>query len=301
MVQALLAEALLAEYDVRLISVHALAHGGGKPVYRVTCNDGTQWIVRALPPDANDYLRSSLANAAIILAYLARQHYPAERILSTTNGHSTAAHDGWQLLVTSNLGVPLQTWPGNKDGAEAHAEPPVGLCDYHRLGATLGRLHALPMDGTPLPDAINLPRRDLVWVAGQLASWEGRVPAALRSEYSHLVAVVDGTDFCEGLPQVLLHSDCHPWNAVRTQTDEIVLVDWDGAGIGPTVIDVGQLIGKCHLGKGRPNEEVIQALVSGYSRYRRLTAAEIARLPDACRTVHWCCWAAISHNASTAR
>lgn len=56
-----------------------------------------------------------------------------------------------------------------------------------------------------------------------------------------LIAAVESVDSCEVLPTVIIHNDYHPANIIQTTGGQLVPVDWEGAGLGPAVIDVGFL------------------------------------------------------------
>jgi Ser/Thr protein kinase RdoA (MazF antagonist) len=67
-----------------------------------------------------------------------------------------------------------------------------------------------------------------------------------------------------------------------------VLIDWEGAGLGPAVIDVGFLLVSSEIEAFRPNQlpsdpERVSAIVAGYCQYHRLSAIEMDRLADAIR------------------
>lgn len=85
----------------------------------------------------------------------------------------------------------------------------------------------------------------------------------------------------ENLPTVIVHGDCHPRNAIQTSSGEVVLIDWEKAGIGPAVLDIGALLLRCHPLWLRPNTPLIQAVIDGYCQYRPLTSFEFDALFDA--------------------
>lgn len=80
--------------------------------------------------------------------------------------------------------------------------------------------------------------------------------------------------------------DCWPANAVRVNDEAIALIDWDGAGIGPVILDSGYLLLTCHLDVPqlpamRPDKPRIAAVVQGYYQHRVPTKAELEVLSDA--------------------
>ena len=68
----------------------------------------------------------------------------------------------------------------------------------------------------------------------------------------------------------------------------MILIDWDGSGIGPAVIDVGFVLLSVDTGGIigpvlEPDPTRLDALLDGYQKQHTLSKAEIERLPDAIR------------------
>src|SRR5262249_53760634 len=170
--------------------------------------------------------------------FLEQRGYHAERIVRATHGSELLTTvDGWQVLVTTFIG-----------GTATDFSAPR----LRRLGSALGRLHALEPrapEGTvrPLPRAGMLPGNELRWAADRLATVESRVPGTLRPRYDALASAIREAHRCEDLPVVIIHNDCHPANSVVTPDGAVVLWDWEGAGLGPAVIDGGFLVSSCGL------------------------------------------------------
>jgi len=159
------------------------------------------------------------------------------------------------------------------------------------LGATLGRLHALqPIATTPaaLPLAEMRPVNEISWALSQITGVKAQVPKYLYARYDTLVAALHNIRPCEELPRVVIHNDCHTANAVRTAAEQVILIDWEGAGLGPAVLDVGFLLSSSDT-ESRwtpalpPDPARVAAVVDGYCQYHMLTPAELEYLPDAIR------------------
>ena len=61
-----------------------------------------------------------------------------------------------------------------------------------------------------------------------------------RSPFAREVSeVIDQLPRFEGLSQSVIHADLNLENAILTPNNELVLVDWEDAGVGPTVLDLG--------------------------------------------------------------
>jgi len=184
--------------------------------------------------------------------------------------------EGWQLLVMTFVeGEPLVFSPAS----------------LRLLGARLGQLHALdPVAAAravpPLHRAGMLPTNELAWALRQLRAVEALVPESRRARYDWLLAAIAALDRCEGLPAAVIHNDCHPGNAVLTPEGEVVLIDWEGAGFGPAIIDLGFLLSSCDISVPwtpplPPDPARLRAIIAGYRQHRQLNTAELARLPDA--------------------
>jgi Ser/Thr protein kinase RdoA (MazF antagonist) len=244
--------------------------GVSKPVFRASAG-GSRWVLRVYPAGTE---ADAEADAAL-LGFLQGRDYPAERAVATMDGRPSArTPDGSSVLLTGFVsGRPTGFTPGA----------------LRRLGAEVGRLHALRLNGTsPLRRATMLPRREVAYARSRLASVAGRVPRELRRRCAEVEDSLERLDWCEALPEVLIHNDCHPGNSVRPPEGEVVLVDWDGAGLGPAVVDLGFLLVSCEVTAFAPNRlpadpRRLAAVVDGYKDYRTPSADELDRLPSAIR------------------
>jgi len=269
-----LVEPVKTGYDIANFSLHALASDSGKHIFRVEPASGQKLILRAYPSNQDEKLQ----NLITILSFLEDRRYPAERIIPTASGNSIIEHNGWRLLMTTHI-----------DGSSADYTFPA----LHSLAAMVGRLHALRASPQinkkeMLPEAEMLPAREITYALMQLTSAKPLLPCNLYHRYDALVAALQNVDLCDDLPTALIHNDCHPANAVHTPTGQVILIDWEGAGSGPAVIDVGFLLASCDTESPwtppLPLDPArVIALVDGYCQHHVLTRAELERLPDAIR------------------
>ncbi|CAN5564849.1 hypothetical protein BH10CHL1_BH10CHL1_07320 [soil metagenome] len=282
-----LAELIERQYRTSAVKLHMLANGW-KKVYRIEHASQPDWIVRAYPPPSDENLPVNIAALAAVLLFLEEQNYPAERVVRTTTGASVIQEEDWQLLMTTFVGQALTAWqPVAQANAPQITPSRENLGDDPKilfaLGAALGQLHALSPTSR-LPLAGMLPSRELGWAATNLVTVAPQVPAHLQAQYQYLLTMTQNADRYEDLPFVLIHNDCNPSNAAITPTGQIRLIDWESAGRGPALIDVGILLSNCFSKQTmRIDQAAIMAVVDGYSQQRQLTEAELARLPDAIR------------------
>ena len=139
-----------------------------------------------------------------------------------------------------------------------------------------------------LSKAEMLPTTELAYAWLELIKVAGSVPKTLQQQYDILANAIHTLNRCENAPLVVIHNDCHPGNAIRVSSNEILLIDWQGAGLGPAVIDVGFLLASCEIPfQGIASidltQERIPAIIEGYCQYHTLASTELDLLPDAIR------------------
>jgi len=265
---------LESRYDTHITGSTPFYEEAERAVYRVDRRDGLPWVVR-LFPRARSLER--VLGAAVVLRHVEQQGIPAERLVAAADGSLVIDLDGCGVLVTRFI-------PGGRLDRS--------IDRLRRLGEAVGLLHALP----PVPDvdpflsrrAGALPKEDLAFARACLTRIAGRVPRDLRDEYEDLRVALDATHDCEDLPHGLIHSDCHLANVLRTPGGHVVLFDWEGAGQGPRVADLGLLLYSCAIQApyeppGPTNLGRVDAVIDGYARCHTPSRAELDRLPDAAR------------------
>lgn len=101
-------------------------------------------------------------------------------------------------------------------------------------------------------------------------------------------AACHALDYFEDMPCTLLHGDAHPWNAICSDDGAVTLIDWDSAGLGPSIVDLGFLLLSAYGGgidKPAVNWDAsrVRAVARGYAAVRTPEAAELSRLAAAIR------------------
>ena len=274
-----LAGVLTRHYGAGGLTLHPLLLTEDRNLYRIERVGEPPWLLHAAAPQASP---AGFRRDVAVLTFLEQCGYPAPRVVRAADGSAIGMWERRPVLVTTFI-----------DGEPTGFSP----ARLGRLGAMLGRLHALSPPSPPssttvaqamLPPALMLPRREIAVALSWLADVRDSVPPRHQARYDLVEAACHALDDWEDLPAVLIHNDCHPGNSVWTAGGDVVLIDWEGAGLGPAVIDVGFLLVSCEIEAFRPNRlppdpERVQAIVDGYCRYHRLTAAELDRLGDAIR------------------
>jgi thiamine kinase-like enzyme len=123
--------------------------------------------------------------------------------------------------------------------------------------------------------------KDLTRIADQ-------VPPDLQGVYTFSLETLSRIEQWADVPMAVTHTDCWANNAIRTPGGQMVLIDWDGAGLGPAILDVGYLLVACHAFLPEwpqiiPSRERIAAVLNGYTQQRAITSAERVVLVDSIR------------------
>jgi Ser/Thr protein kinase RdoA (MazF antagonist) len=210
-----------------------------------------------------------LYGRAATLEWLASRGYPAPRTVPTRTGEPVGVAGIWLTWATTCVaGRPLAPGDGGLD----------------LLGESLARLHALGAPNGAVGKAPWYPETAVAAALRRLDAVETLLPVDWRPMHAEfrqaLLALRQAA-----LPMTVIHGDAWPANAVRTGVTQVTLVDWENAGLGLAVTDLGRCLLECHLDPGLPADEPaawhiqpdrvrIAALLAGYSRLRRLNNAE---------------------------
>jgi Ser/Thr protein kinase RdoA (MazF antagonist) len=261
-----------APADVRRLYGSA---SGARVGYLIAPPGGAAMMVRAfrgdeqlpayLPGYRTAPVTDWLYGQAATLDFLASRGYPAPRTVRTRTGEPVGVAGIWLTWATTYVaGGPLA--PGG-DGLDL-------------LGEALARLHALGApDGVvgTAPVAIDVALR-------RLGAAEPLLPADWRPVHAEFrQALLELRQ--AALPMTVVHGDAWPANAIRTGPTQVTLIGWANAGPGLAVADLGHCLLECHLDPGLPADQPaawhiqpdavrIAALLTGYSRLRRLNSAE---------------------------
>lgn len=244
-------------------------------IYRVEQTNGTNWLLRAFRQDDNT---NWLLSHAAVLLFLEQQHYLAPHVVRTYTGELVgSSHGWWTLMLTFVEGVVVGYTPE----------------ELQLLGKTAASLHALSPVATAtfrpeLPASWQQPQQAVPDCLQQLNIVHDHIPAELQTFYESVYTTLERFQRATAsFPQILIHGDYWPGNAIQRTTDgDIVLIDWDGAGFGPALLDIGNLLLTSHFGqpsypKIEPDPSLIAAIVTGYCQQRHLTAPELDILEDA--------------------
>jgi Ser/Thr protein kinase RdoA (MazF antagonist) len=191
----------------------------------------------------------------------------------TTRRQLVGSVDGWALLAISYI-------EGTVLGTEPAA---LGL-----LAQTVGRLHALPHAAPSASNDSRCHPDSVAHAARQLALYGSRVPPEFRPLAADLHASMLALQQYTPPELHTTHGDCWYMNAVRGPDGRVVLIDWDNAGIGLPLLDLGTLLLSSHFDPSQPlvlepSAAKIEAIMRGYRQARPIDRRDLESLADAMR------------------
>lgn len=257
---ALVSAIATARYDLQPQAIEALAQHSvdWRGIYRLQDSNGGWWVFRLFRrPDGDDML----TRAALLLEWLAQQHYPAPRVRRTTTHQLVGTLDGWTALVLSFV-----------EGAVLDPAP----ADLALLGQAIGRLHALTVATPPaiIPSRCH-PERIGTRTQQQLVLGSRSAPITFRPLVAALCASIIPIHHTPRSSIRITHGDCWYRNAIKTMAGTVILIDWDAAGTGLPLLDLGYVLLSAHLDLAQPfhiepDAHKIDAIISGYHQHHRI-------------------------------
>lgn len=240
-------------------------------VYRVEDAQGQAWLLRLARQTSDE---PWMLRPASVLQWLDAQSFPAPRVRPTLTGALVGTHAGWwSCLLTFVHGHMIEPQPA-----------PLGA-----VGAALAQLHALGLTpgAAALPPSPWHPATAIPTTLEALSAAAG-LPSSLQPLRQGLAEAAHQLEQRTNLPLSLVHGDCWHTNAIQTEHGGIVFVDWDGAGRGLPVLDLGQILLASHYDLAQPlrlqpDPKRMAAILAGYTVHRSLLLAERQALLAAMR------------------
>ncbi|PRY36286.1 aminoglycoside phosphotransferase family protein [Umezawaea tangerina] len=175
----------------------------------------------------------------------------APRVLAADLGGGLAGHFGVVTsVVRGSSRIPVDVRAGR----------------LRELGAAAARLHRVVVEPTA-----ELPLRErAIEDVDFAADWRERGPAELLEEAEQ---VLEGFDR-DGGPRVFLHGDLWQGNTMWVGDSCTGMVDWDGAGTGPSGVDVGSMRCDAAILHGLGAADLV---LDGWEREAGSRAPDVAR------------------------
>lgn len=130
-------------------------------------------------------------------------------------------------------------------------------------------------------DENQIPGSVEIFVPGDRCEWNSESVARLAGILARLHSAAppppDVSNSCwhpsslealEGCPTSVIHADVWQGNVIASTDGQLVLIDWEHAGIGHSVVDLAMLVSDCE------SDELLEAVLGGYSAHRSLRDSE---------------------------
>ncbi|MFN0057711.1 MAG: phosphotransferase enzyme family protein [Planctomycetota bacterium] len=207
------------------------------------------------------------ATADEVVQFHAKFESPKSVECSSENAHEIyrASRDCVHLRVprprprVAERALTACDWVAGRSLASALKDPTASVLEtLHSAGRALAELHALPIDIEHLASPVE-ERGELLEVAAALA-------ALLPNERVRLERLADAlsrqlAQFSVE-PSAIVHGDLHPGQWIIAPNDAVVLTDFDRAGRGYALYDLGNMY--AHLAAFAPARELFRAFAHGY-------------------------------------
>lgn len=228
--------------------------------FQITNNDET-FVLRLFDDRSHEKLESDIA----VLKFLEEQKFPASRIKPTKDGRSLFEFNNQSRLVTSYI-----------DGKH----PELNAESIQKIGVLMAQLHSLPISSEIPKSTWNviegrkLTNQNIQNLSSQkIEHWDEIIPQ-LTQAFDELPDLTD-------LPPVLIHTDIGPNNAIESSDGKLSLIDWDDAGVGQSVVDIGNVLSQILISfkdnkslEPQFDQELAEAFFKGYQSIRQLNDEE---------------------------
>lgn len=208
---------LLTHYPIQSVrSASPLATKGQRQALRLETDRG-DFVLKISDPGRAEAV---VASDTGILAFLEAQDFPAPRLLRTRDGQAYLRCGDGYLHLYAYL-------PGE------HPRPRTAF--MQQAGRMLARLHSLPGEDYGLESGYT-PAAMITEVRGYL---ERALATSQRELALGLLRRLEALPCFDFLPRGLIHTDPYLVNWVEAADGSLTLIDWDDAGLGIPLLDVG--------------------------------------------------------------
>ena len=255
-----------------------IAAFGDAPVYRVDAPRGT-FVAKDLGPAIDP---SRLAFIESVTTHLNANGIPAQAPLRTTDGSLFVEREGKNYVLSTFIDG--SSIPGPVDG------PTDVMTD---VGRQIGRMHrvlaAYPTNDLGTQTWYQDVKKDLpIWLAAVRPKLDGEDLATYdRFERDVLPTAVERLS---GLPEQLIHRDCHAGNIVRISDGSFAFIDCDHFCVAPRIFELGYFASGIMSYFADPDALTrwfggVRALLAGYDDTATLAEREREAFPYAVMSV----------------
>jgi Ser/Thr protein kinase RdoA (MazF antagonist) len=239
-------------------------------IYRVQDAQSNLWVLRLmrLPDGFNALMR-----IAQLLEELTQQHFPAPTVRATVNQKLIGTVADWATVVLTYV-----------DGDVLGRQP----TNLGQLAYLLGQLHTLSVDDHSTMTKSRCHPDHVSTAIHQLATHGANVPREYRSLVTDLHISMLTLQRREQQDLRITHGDCWYRNAIKTRDDHVILIDWDLAGAGLPLLELGNLLITSHFDLSQPlhlraDNSIIKEIMRGYQQRCALSQEDREKLVYAMR------------------
>ncbi len=252
MSEELIRQALAVQWNIsdvlRVTEVKKVA--SGRMMFRVDTHTRSYALKICAPTRRKQVVEKDIQ----CLKFLERSRFPACILHDPLHG------EGYGMINESYAYV--YDWIEGLD-AESTVET------FEKLGDMMGRLHTIPE-----PYAF---RSDFILKNEVQKLRSAAVAKGIDQKYRDLLSSIRDVDH---LPQGMIHTDIGPHNALQRPDGTILIIDWEDAGLGPLIVDIGWELEQCLSDTSVFEIEKAKAFLQAYQAHRKLTLEEINHTYD---------------------
>jgi len=262
-----IAKGLSQFWDMDVISLKCVDEEEGRRCYKAL-TETISLFVKA-QRDQGEFV-DNLERGIRVQAYLEENGFPTNRVFTSKNDNLVERFNGYAIVV--------EPWI-------EHRSFQKDLKNWHAFGELVGQLHSFAVTDA-LTTCISKmdPRQTLNGVLRQIDNCLGSVPEEYLSRAKSFREMANELQELESVPRTLIHSDLAWGNVIQNLYGDFILVDFEGGGIGPPVMDLVEVTTYLCQGpsaSGNLQKDAAIQFYQGYAKHRKLYSSEVAVFPQA--------------------
>ncbi|MDE0448591.1 MAG: serine/threonine protein kinase [Spirochaetaceae bacterium] len=256
-------------------------------VYEFGAEDGRQYVAKFYRPGRWSW--QAIEEEHRLVTACAAEELPVVAPLADVDGetlHAVTAADG-----ESEREFLFAVYP-KRGGRNFDADRDR---DWLRIGALVGRLHAVMAGGTAAHRLTCTPRAATARFIAEL-SLAGVVAPDAEDEFFALAdrAVDRIAPLFKGVPLQPVHGDCHRGNILDRAAAGLLLIDFDDLMIAPAVQDLWLLL----PGRVADSRRELELLLEGYEQFRPFDRRDLRLIEPLrlMRMIYYLAWSALQRH-----
>lgn len=258
----LVRQALRDSWHYSISSLCCIQEEDGRRCYKALSNHGVLFV--KIQKQQGEFL-DDIVQGLQVQAYVSKKGILTNNVLPTIKGELYVKSQGYGIIVEP--WVEKQTFG-------------IDLWQLRKFGETVGHLHSLiiPKELKTCLSKLE-PQRTLNTIRQRVYQCRDQVPKNYQSVLDAFCKTAEQLDDFPSITRSIIHTDLAWGNVVRMLDDNILLVDFEGAGIGPAIIDLVEVttyLVKGPSASGPLMKDQAKEFYDGYKTQRRLSSEEIA-------------------------